>query len=128
MSRPLVFWLPKPPDNANGRMHYMQANRLKKAYWEELRLRRAYGQIPPEPPTPFARATVLVEWHYPNGRNHLDPDNAIRRLKHTMDWLVANAYLAGDTGEHVTWLPVATIVGAPTPALCTVRLTLTPCT
>lgn len=123
----LTLWLPAPPDNANDRDHWAAKNRKKKAYTRELDTRALTRVgIPPAPAKPLASVEILIEWHYPDGRWHLDPDNAIRRLKPAADWLVKNGYLAGDTSEHVRWLPVVSHVGVPTPPLSTVRLTIRP--
>ena len=125
---PVVLWLPCPPDNANARDHWAAASKKKKAYQGTLTERQGYRYHipkPPELPIPFAE--ILVEWFYKDGRHHLDPDNAIRRLKPACDWLVKYGYLEGDTDEHVRWLPVVKHVASKIPpALCTVRLTLTP--
>lgn len=126
MSAPLVLWLPKPPDNANSREHWAVANRKKKAYWDQIRRRVQVQLIPPPPPAPFERAEVRVEWHYPDGRWHLDEDNAVRRLKPAFDWLVSNGYLAGDTPDHLRRPPIEIRVREPVPPLSTVRLTITP--
>jgi len=124
---PLVIWLPKPPDNANGRKHWAAAVAEKRAYWSELAIRQStrYG-IPNMPASPIRHATVTHEWFYPDQRHHIDPDNAVRRLKPAIDWLVAHGYLAGDTSRHLSWLPCVVHVGGDPLALCTVRLTLTP--
>jgi hypothetical protein len=123
----IVLWLPAPPDNANDRDHWSTKLRKKKAFVRELNVRSvARLGIPPAPAAPLERAEILVEWHYPDLRWHLDPDNAVRRLKPAADWLVKNGYLAGDTADHVRWLPVVSHVGVPTPPLSTVRLTIRP--
>jgi hypothetical protein len=127
----LVFWIPRPPDNANARGHTRGLNRAKRAFWAELDRRAATRyHIPPPPGTPFARALVAVEYFVPNRRHLLDTDNAIRRLKPAIDWLVRNAYLAGDRAEQLVWtIPTQSVwKGAATPTLpdlCSLRLTLT---
>ena len=123
---PLVLWLPKPPDNANARLHWAAANRLKRRYQGELTTRRQAKLIPPPPPEPLARVTIEIEWHYPNRRHRLDDDNAIRRLKPAADWLVRHGYLVNDTADCVTWTKPEHVIGASTPPLSTVRLTLLP--
>lgn len=66
-----------------------------------------------------------MERQNPDGRWHLDPDNVLRRLMPTGDWLVANGYLILDTAAHVRWLPIVTVVGESTSPLSIVRLTIT---
>lgn len=122
----LTLWLPMPPDNANTAAHRMVAAAAKRAFWEQLRTRAAVKLIPPPPPAPIARAELALEVHYPNRRHHLDDDNAIRRMKPAVDWLVAHDYLAGDSARHVSWGRVAHVVGAATPPLSRIRLTITP--
>src|SRR3954471_8315373 len=111
----MTLWLPKPPDNANqrspGSVH--KHARLKREFWEQLDTRRNVKLIPPPPDTPIASVTVTVEWFYPDQRWHLDDDNATRRLKPAIDWLVANGYLAGDKHGQVRWGDVVQHVGQP---------------
>lgn len=127
MSGVLTLWIPVPPDNANAREHWAVAAKRKKTLIKQLDQRAAIRHhIPPAPDKPIACAEILVEWYYPDMRWHLDPDNAIRRLKPVADWLVRNGYLAGDTMQHVRWLPVVEHVGMPTPEMCSVHLTITP--
>lgn len=127
MSHCITIWVPRPPDRANARQHWATANRAKRAYHAELDQRASVRHgIPPAPARPIPRATVAVYWHYPDRRHHLDPDNALANLKPLADWLVRRGYLANDTATHVRWLPIESVVGAPTPPLCTVQLVLTP--
>lgn len=123
---PIVLWVPKPPDNANTRAHSSAQLRAKIAFVRELDQRGSIRLIPRPPDHPLERAEILVEWHYPNRRNLLDDDNCIRRLKPVTDWLVKNGYLMGDTSGHVTWRKPVQVIGAETPPMSTVRLTLIP--
>jgi hypothetical protein len=123
---PITLWIPKPPDNANGAKGWRTVNRKKKALLRELDTRKVIRLLPPAPDHPLERYEVLVEWHYPNRRHLLDDDNVYRRLKPVIDWLVTNRYLMGDTSAHLTWRKPVTIIGAETPPLSTVRLTLIP--
>lgn len=107
-------------------------NRAKRAFWAELDQRAATRfHFPPPPALPLTRAVVTAEYFHPSRRHLLDTDNAIRRLKPAVDWLVRNAYLAGDRAEQLGWtIPtqVVLVPGASTPSLpdlCSVRLTLT---
>jgi hypothetical protein len=125
---PIVLWIPKPPDNANGSLKDSgrKKRREKHALWAEL-TQRLHARLLPGPPVrPIPFAHVDVAWHYPDRRWHIDPDNAQRRLKPVLDWLVEAGYLAGDTSDHVRLAPIETIVGGDPPPLCTVRLTLFP--
>lgn len=124
--QPIVLWIPKPPDNAQRQGHWSTALRAKKRLWRQLDERGRYRLIPPAPDHPLERFEVLVEWHYPNRRHLLDDDNVFRRLKPVMDWLVTNRYLMGDTSGHLTWRKPVTVIGAETPPMSTVRLTLIP--
>jgi hypothetical protein len=129
VSLTLVLWLPKPPDNANGREHWAVANKAKRAYWDELyrRLQTGY-HFPYAPAVAIQRATLSVEWFAERKQWMPDKDNITRRLKPVVDWLVANQWLAGDTADRVSW---ADHVVHPkrngAPPLCTVRLTISSC-
>lgn len=125
---PIVLWIPKPPDNANTSLKDTgrKVRREKRALWEELTTRLHARQLPGPPAHPIQYAHIEVQWHYPNGRHHIDPDNAIRRLKPVLDWLVDAGYLAGDTSDHVRLSPIEKVVAGSPPPLCTVRLTLFP--
>ena len=127
MSAPLTLWLPKPPDNANGRKHWSAANKEKRAFWQELSTRALIRRgIPEQPARPLNRVSVLAEWHARHAGHAPDKDNIIRRLKPAIDWLVENGYLAGDSAEHVSWADPIVRLNEPAPILCTVKLTLTP--
>jgi hypothetical protein len=123
---PLVFWIPRPPDNANARGHSRQANRTKLAYWRELEVRKAARVgFPDQPAQPLARFELHSVWHYKNRRNVLDPDNAIRRLKPVCDFLKREGYIAGDTWEHVRWFnPEVSVTTPDGPPMCSVRVIL----
>ena len=123
---PITLWLPKPPDNANGRQHWAVANRAKKRHWAELTERMQFRINPTPPKEPLQRVEIRAEWYAKRAQWAPDKDNIIRRLKPTIDWLVANDYLAGDTAAHVSWADPIVHVGVTPPLLCTVRLTLTP--
>jgi hypothetical protein len=125
MAESIVLWFPKPPDNANTKLHHMQMVRQKNAYKRELYVRTVAKLIPPPPAVPFLKSELEIAWHYPNRRHLLDDDNAIRRLKPVIDFLREGGYIAGDTSGHLRILPVETIIGAETPPCSTVRLTLT---
>ena len=126
----IELWLPKPPDNANARHHWRKALTLKQAYQAELDGRRALGyHCPPPPAQPIARARLEVRYYHGTKRL-LDVDNAIRRLKPAIDWLVTNGYLAGDDPERLTWTIPEQIVdrAKEAPPLTTVRVRLIPLT
>ena len=100
----LTFHLPKPPDNANGRKHWAVALKEKKRLWQELDARR-YARMFPLPPLVAPEMVELaITWRAPRSQHWPDPDNAIRRMKPVVDWLVSHGYLAGDTAEHVRWV------------------------
>lgn len=128
----MVLWIPRPPDNANARQHWGKAASVKRTYLRELAKRVSARLIPAPPATPIACARITAEWWYaPPTSRRLDEDNAVRRLKPVIDWLVTYGYLAGDTPDHVTSLPPIQTLGPPpreAPPLSSVRLTLTPLT
>lgn len=125
----LVLWIPRPPDNANNRGHWTVANRVKRRYQAELTQRLGLRLMPGPPATCLSGVVLDSTWWTPFRRRHLDDDNAIRRLKPVIDWLVLARYLAGDA-------PADLHVARPTqlratlppdaPPLTSVRLTLTP--
>ena len=121
------MWLPKPPDNANARHHWRKATTLKKRFWDELTARQRIGyHMPPVPAQPLERATITATYYHA-ARRFLDTDNAIRRLKPAVDYLVTAGYLAGDDPAHLVWtIPEQVVDRTTPPPLCTVRLTLTP--
>jgi hypothetical protein len=126
---PITLWIPRPPDNANARGHSRQANRVKKAYWDELNRRLAARYHFPSPPAvPMQRARIVATYYYANHRHWLDSDNAMRRLKPVADWLVGNGYLAGDTPAHLEWTIPWQVIDedGSVPDLCSVHITLTP--
>ena len=122
----LTFWIPVPPDNANAREHWAVANGKKRRYLAELAKRCAVRHgFPAVPASPVARAELRIVWHYPNGRHHIDQDNATRRLKPAIDFLVRAGFLVNDTPKHLVIHPIAIAVGRHTPPLCSVQLLLT---
>jgi hypothetical protein len=126
---PIVLWIPRPPDNANSRAHYGAALVVKRRYLRELDTRLAAKLLPAPPATPVARAQLESHWWTQGRSRHLDPDNATRRLKPVIDWLVSRGYLAGDTQERLAWVqPVQFRQHLPieAPTLSSVRITITP--
>jgi len=122
---PLVLWLPKPPDNANGRKHWAVALREKKALWAELDNRkRTKYHFEHQPYKPLRRVMLSVEWVADRAAWLPDKDNITRRLKPVVDWLVARHYLEGDTAELVSWADHVVRVGTDKPPLCTVKLSI----
>lgn len=125
----LELWIPRPPDNANNRGHWSHATKEKRALHVELDTRVQARLIPNPPATPFASISLSSEWFTTGRQQTLDPDNAIRRLKPVIDWLVKRGYLAGDTPKEVSLtMPVQRRADPPkdAPPLSSVRLTLTP--
>lgn len=126
----LVLWIPRPPDNANNRGHWAKATSAKRLHQHELGKRVTARLMPGPPALPFSRARIAHQWYYqPPETKRLDPDNAQRRLKHVVDWLVTYGYLAGDTDAHVSWAETVQIKGCPpadAPPLASVCITLTP--
>lgn len=122
----LTLWLPKPPDNANGRDHWAVANRKKKRFWAELDVRAAVQHLgfPRPPEQPIERALLFAEWFASRHQWAPDKDNITRRLKPAVDWLVANHYLVGDTPDRVSWADHVVHVGEKHPVFCTVRLSI----
>lgn len=124
----LTLWLPKPPDNANARHAWRKATTLKKQYWDELssRLRIGY-HMPKAPARPIPKARLEATYYHAANR-FLDTDNAVRRLKPAIDWLVGNDYLVADDPAHLVWTIPEQIHDKPrtAPPLCTVRLRLIP--
>jgi hypothetical protein len=126
----IELWFPKPPDNANARHAWRKALTLKQSYWRELDGRRHMGYHCPAPPAqPIPRARLEVRYYHP-AKRLLDVDNAIRRLKPALDWLVTNGYLAGDDPAHLEWTIPEQIIDRQkeAPPLCTVRVRLIPLT
>lgn len=124
----IELWIPRPPDNANARHHWRKATSLKKLFWQQLEHRQAIGyHIPPVPAHPIPRARVEARYHH-TAKRLLDADNAIRRLKPAVDWLVTQGYLAGDDPERLEWTIPEQIIdrNRDAPPLCTVRLRLIP--
>ena len=127
---PLVFWLPAPPDNANRKLHPMEAHKQNKRYLCQLSERCALGYgFPDTPPRPLARAVARATYYHLDRRYELDDDNATRRLKPVWDFLCRARYIAGDD-------PARLRIERPeqrfrdhtvrVPDLCTVRVELTP--
>lgn len=98
-----VIWIPRPPDNANSRGRWKGIS-AKRRYWAELNKRLAAGLIPKPPATPPGHAWISSVWWYDRSRRlpPIDPDNAVRRLKPVIDWLVAQGFLQGDSVHHVS--------------------------
>jgi hypothetical protein len=122
----IELWLPKPPDNANARHHWKPATDLKKAFWDQLTMRQRIGYHLPKPPAkPLDRARLEGCWFHAANR-FLDTDNAIRRLKPAIDWLVGNDYLLGDDPAHLVWTIPEQVHDKPrtAPPMCTVRIRL----
>lgn len=128
MSDVIELWLPKPPDNANARHAWRKALSLKKHYWHQLDARLAIRYHFPPPPThPIEKARIEVSFFH-SAKRFLDTENAMRRLKPAVDWLVGNGYLAGDDPAHLEWTIPVQIHDKPrtAPPLCTVRVRLIP--
>lgn len=125
---PLLIWLPMPPNLGNTTFsHPMTKARARRAYWRELDKRKGGYHIPRPPAAPFARARADVTYHLKSRRYVMDRDNRYHRLKFALDWLVTEKYLAGDTDRHLDLPDPAQVVGLDgVPALCSVRLILTP--
>jgi hypothetical protein len=129
MSDPIVLWIPRPPDNANSRAHYGAALVVKRRYLRELDTRLAAKLLPAPPATPLSNATLQSHWFIEGRHRFLDQDNAIRRLKPVIDWLVAVDYLAGDTPAELQLVPPVQMrqhLPNDAPPLTSVRITLTP--
>lgn len=107
------LWIPRPPDNANNRAHWGTANREKRRYVEQLDERVAYGLIPAPKEKPIGHARIDVTWFVSGRKRMLDTDNAIRRLKPFVDWLVSRGYIAGDTPLELVWGPVEQVKRMP---------------
>lgn len=126
----LVLWIPRPPDNANARGHWAKADRVRRTYQHELSKRLSARLLPPPPDRPSERVRISAIWYYqPPESRSLDEDNAQRRLKPAIDWLVRYGYLPDDNAAHVTWGPMTQLLDRPpadAPPLASVRLTLTP--
>lgn len=123
--RHLTLWLPKPPDNANGRKHWAVALREKHTLWGELDWRRKTSYHFPQPYyRPIRRVLVSVEWVADRKAWLPDRDNITRRLKPVCDWLVTHKYITADDAEHLSWTDHVVRVGTDKPPLCTVKLTL----
>lgn len=125
----LVLWIPRPPDNANNRGHWSHATKEKRALHRELDTRLQARLIPKPPASPFSSASLTSEWFATGRQQLLDPDNAIRRLKPVIDWLVQEGYLAGDTPKELgLTMPVQRRADPPAdaPPLSSVRITITP--
>lgn len=124
----LVFFLPKPPDIANGRASWQKVLREKRQYFENLNARmRAKHGFPEKPAAPLARARASITWHFALPQHRPDADNAIRRMKYVMDFLVAHEFIAGDSPDYLTWAsPSYEHEFKGMPPLTTVRLILTP--
>lgn len=129
MSDSLIIWCPRPPDNANAREHWSVALRTKNRYKGELDRRRLIGLIPAPPSEAFARGVLSSTWFVFGRHGRLDPDNATRRMKPLIDWLVTEGYIAGDSAECLSILQPQQVKQRPPlgiPPLASVRLTLTP--
>lgn len=124
----LKLFIPRPPDIANGRAHWAVVAREKRALWAQLQTRaQTRLGFPEKPPAPIARAEIGVVWHFLLPQHRPDPDNAIRRLKPVLDWLVLNDWLAGDSPDHVTITPPTFRRGFEgLPPMCSVELTIAP--
>lgn len=126
---PIVLWIPRPPNNANTHAHWSSLVSVKRRFHDELDTRLAAKLLPAPPAEPLAQAFLESHWWTLGRAKFLDPDNAIRRLKPVVDWIVARGYLAGDTPTHVAWVaPVQFRQHIPhdAPTLSSVRLKLTP--
>lgn len=125
----IVLWIPRPPDNANNRGHWRKANTEKIKLLGELETRLAARLIPDPPAAPFAWAQLESHWFLGGRQRFLDQDNAVRRLKPVIDWLVRRRYLAGDTPLQLQLVPPVQLrqhLPNEAPPLSSVRLTLTP--
>jgi hypothetical protein len=94
--------LPLPPNMANARRHWRVTLRDKKAYWLRCDIFAA-----PEWEDGEAwilrkgqRYSISATLYMPRA---MDDDNALHRCKWSLDWLVANVYLPGDSRKHITW-------------------------
>lgn len=123
-----MLWIPRPPDNANARQHWAEANRIKRAFVEQLDLRLQTKLLPPPPDAPLARASLGSTW-FVNGRDRsIDDDNATRRLKPVQDWLVRRGYIVDDNKKCLSTLQPQEVRGpveAGAPPLTSVKLILT---
>lgn len=127
MSDPIVLWIPRPPDNANNRGHWRIAHEAMLRLRGELDDRLAVRLLPAPPARPLVSATLESHWYIEGRHRFLDQDNAVRRLKPVIDWLVAMRYLAGDTSAQLQLVPPVQMrqhLPTEAPPLTSVRLTL----
>jgi hypothetical protein len=128
-SDPIVLWVPRPPDNANNRGHWRIAHAAMLRLRGELDRRLAAKLLPAPPATPLTPATLESHWYIEGRHRFLDQDNAVRRLKPIIDWLVAMDYLAGDTPAQLQIVPPVQFrqhLPTEAPPLSSVRITITP--
>jgi hypothetical protein len=90
----LVITLPLPVNLANGRMHWREKDRDRKAYFEHcdvLSMTKGIRWLDGEPAKrPAALGFVL------HVGNQMDDDNALARVKWAVDWLFTRRFLVED--------------------------------
>lgn len=90
--------IPLPLNLANSRLHWAEKMRKKRAYWDELTIRKQAKIIPPPPvrwPT-FARVEMVLYV-----ARLMDKGNAYNRVKWVEDWLAGHGYIAGDREDQI---------------------------
>ncbi len=102
----MKFVLPLPVNLGNARIHWRKKNRMKKDYW----LACTVGMRLKWPPRgePWKKATISAHFYV---WNLMDDDNAMARVKWSVDWLVLQGYIVDDSRKVLTWsgLPDQTI-------------------
>jgi hypothetical protein len=92
--------LPLPPNLANGRGHWRKKHRERREYFAACDQRQGAGLVPAPPAVALAHAwitAVITHTHWS------DDDNAMARLKWSVDWLKTRGYIADDSRKCLTW-------------------------
>jgi hypothetical protein len=97
----MTLTLPLPINLGNSRLHWRTKDRKRKEYIETCDEWQNASVIPAPPAQPPARVrlyAVITNWAL------MDDDNAMARVKWSVDWLVTRGYLAGDSRKHIRWV------------------------
>jgi hypothetical protein len=91
-----LLTLPLPPNLANSRLHWRAKHRKRQQYFQQAALALMAQPLTRYPVADLVKldATLYV-WQF------MDADNAVARLKWTIDALVQNGYLVNDDQSHL---------------------------
>lgn len=96
----MIVDLPLPLNKANARHHWRVTLKAKKDYWKLCSTLLTIGRLTKPPKMPPFKSVITC---HVVAHQQMDLDNLFARLKWSIDWLVANDYLRGDSPEHLAW-------------------------